>query len=61
MRYVKYVQIVLLLWLGCADFLPKCLVNADYELGDPYEILRIDRKSSPQDIRRAYKSLAKEW
>lgn len=61
MRYVKYVHIVLLLWLSCANYLPKCIVLADYELGDPYKILKVDRKASVQDIRRAYKALAKEW
>lgn len=61
MRYVKYVQIVILLWLGSVSFLSKCTVNADIELGDPYRILRVDRKASLQDIRRAYKLLAKEW
>lgn len=30
-------------------------------LGDPYKILGIDRKASLQEIRRAYKQLAKEW
>lgn len=61
MRYVKYVKIVLLLWLGCVDFLTKYSAYAEIELGDPYRILRIDRKASLQEVRRAYKALAKEW
>lgn len=28
---------------------------------DPYKLLGVDRKASLQDIRRAYKQLAKEW
>jgi DnaJ-class molecular chaperone len=28
---------------------------------NPYETLKIDKKSNLQDIRKAYKRLAKEW
>lgn len=61
MRYANVVKIVLLLWFSSVNFLPKCGVFADIELGDPYRILNIDRKATTQDIRRAYKLLAKEW
>lgn len=61
MRYAKVVKIVLILWFGSVNFVPKCGVFADIELGDPYRILGIERKASLQDIRRAYKLLAKEW
>lgn len=30
-------------------------------IDDPYKILGINRRASLQDIRRAYKQLAKEW
>ncbi|CAH0390809.1 unnamed protein product [Bemisia tabaci] len=30
-------------------------------LGDPYQILNVPRTSTPQEIKRAYKQLAKEW
>jgi curved DNA-binding protein CbpA len=30
-------------------------------LGDPYEILRIEKSATQQQIRKAYKLLAKEW
>lgn len=36
-------------------------VNSSERLGDPYKILGVDRKASTQEIRRAYKQLAKEW
>lgn len=31
------------------------------DIGDPYKILNIGRKATLQEIRRAYKQLAKEW
>lgn len=61
MRYAIVVKLILLIWLNSVNFLPKCGVLADYELGDPYRILGVDRKAALQDIRRAYKLLAKEW
>lgn len=30
-------------------------------IGNPYDILGIDKKSSLADIKKAYKQLAKEW
>lgn len=37
------------------------LINSTENLGDPYKILGVGRKASTQEIRRAYKQLAKEW
>lgn len=31
------------------------------DLGNPYKILGVNRKATLQEIRRAYKQLAKEW
>lgn len=31
------------------------------DIGNPYQILGVDKKATTQDIRRAYKQLAKEW
>lgn len=36
-------------------------VNSSEKLGDPYKILGVDRRATTQEIRRAYKQLAKEW
>lgn len=30
-------------------------------IDDPYQVLGINRRASLQDIRKAYKQLAKEW
>jgi DnaJ-class molecular chaperone len=30
-------------------------------LGNPYNILSVDKKASLQEIKKAYKQLAKEW
>lgn len=50
--------VIFVLWF-CV--LHQCDVSAETILGDPYAILDVDRKASSQDIRRAYKKLAKEW
>lgn len=57
MRYVYVMRIC---------FAVACFVNIvpNYvcaELGDPYKILGIGEKATLQEIRRAYKQLAKEW
>lgn len=31
------------------------------DLGNPYKILGVNRKATLQEIRKAYKQLAKEW
>jgi len=37
------------------------LLDEFHCLENPYKILGIDKKASLQDIKRAYKQLAKEW
>lgn len=51
-------QILVLLWIysTCYDG-----IFADVQLGDPYRILGVERKASSQEIRQAYKKLAKKW
>lgn len=51
-------QILVLLWIYTICFNG---VFADAQLGDPYRILGIERKASTQEIRQAYKKLAKKW
>lgn len=39
-----------------------CVLYGVYgALGDPYRLLGVARNAKLQDIRRAYKQLAKEW
>lgn len=51
-------RILVLLWIytTCIDG-----ILAEAQLGDPYRILDIERKASSQEIRQAYKKLAKKW
>lgn len=51
-------QILVLLWIysTCYDG-----IFADVQLGDPYRILGVERKATSQEIRQAYKKLAKKW
>lgn len=36
-------------------------IVAETQLGDPYRILGVERKASAQEIRQAYRNLAKKW
>ncbi|KAJ8910877.1 hypothetical protein NQ315_000508 [Exocentrus adspersus] len=49
------------LWLCQSYILIYLLWGALCEIGDPYKILGVHRKASQQEIRKAYKQLAKEW
>lgn len=53
---LKRILVLLLIYSTCNDG-----ICAEGQLGDPYRILGVERKSSPQDIRQAYKKLAKKW
>ncbi|XP_035780794.1 dnaJ homolog subfamily C member 16-like [Anopheles albimanus] len=46
-------------WLCLAVFVTVLLVQCDSK--DPYGTLGVERKATLQEIRRAYKQLAKEW
>ncbi|KAJ8928464.1 hypothetical protein NQ314_018969 [Rhamnusium bicolor] len=49
------------LWL-CQGCVLICLLwGVLGELGNPYKILGVHRRATQQDIRKAYKQLAKEW
>lgn len=37
------------------------VINYVQGLGNPYNILGVHRKATLQEIRKAYKQLAKEW
>jgi len=60
MRYVKYVRISILIFY-CVLINGSNYGLASNTLGDPYKILGLTRQASLQDIRKAYKQLAKEW
>jgi DnaJ family protein C protein 16 len=49
MRWHRHIFCLLLLYIGVQG------------LGDPYKILRIKKSATVQEIRKAYKQLAKEW
>ncbi|KAJ8983813.1 hypothetical protein NQ317_008939 [Molorchus minor] len=49
------------LWLCQSYVLIYLLWSVLGELDNPYTILRVHRKASQQEIRKAYKQLAKEW
>lgn len=53
---LKRILILLSIYSICCDG-----IFAEVQLGDPYRILGIERKASPQEIRQAYKKLAKKW
>lgn len=60
---IKSITTISIIALFLIQLLSICQhVEASSEkLGDPYKILGVDRRASLQDIRRAYKQLAKEW
>lgn len=51
-------RILVLLWIYAT-----CIsgILAEAQLGDPYQILGVEKKSSSQEIRQAYKKLVKKW
>lgn len=49
MKWKKYLFCLFLVFLGVRG------------LGDPYQILGVRKTASVQEIRKAYKQLAKEW
>lgn len=49
------------LWLCQSYLLIYLLWGVLGELGNPYKILGVNTKASQQEIRKAYKQLAKEW
>lgn len=53
---LKRILVLLLIYSTCNDG-----IHAEGQLGDPYRILEIERKASSQEIRQAYKKLAKKW
>lgn len=53
---LKQILVLLLIYSTCYNE-----IFAEVQLGDPYRILGVERKASPQEIRQAYKKLAKKW
>jgi DnaJ-class molecular chaperone len=49
MRWQRHIFCLLLVYAGAQG------------LGDPYKILGIQKTATQQQIRKAYKQLAKEW
>jgi len=49
MRWHRHIFCLFLVYIGAQG------------LGDPYKILGIRKSATLQEIRRAYKQLAKEW
>jgi DnaJ-class molecular chaperone len=49
MRWHRHIFCLLLVYIGAQG------------LGDPYKILGIQKTATQQQIRKAYKQLAKEW
>ncbi|CAH0554830.1 unnamed protein product [Brassicogethes aeneus] len=49
------------LWLIQSCLLVFLILDVLGELGNPYQILGVHRRATSQEIRKAYKQLAKEW
>lgn len=59
MHFENVLKRILILLLICSTC--NYGILAEGQLGDPYRILEVERKASPQEIRQAYKKLAKKW
>lgn len=59
MQFENVLKRILIFLLICSTF--NYGVLAEGQLGDPYRILGLERKASPQEIRQAYKKLVKKW